>query len=91
MNLESFENMPSVSDIAMEMKENPQAFKAVLEKNPKLLDMIMSGGTGEVKYIRLSKDDQRRLAEAKENGIAEGVLIGLGVALLFAIVGDLFK
>ena len=82
---------PSFQEVVNETKENPKNLKELLEKHPELLNVLMSDSKGEVKYIRLAAEDQKRLEAAKKNGIPEGLIIGLAIALFFSVMGELKK
>lgn len=80
--------VPTVEQLATEIRQNPDALKNLVEKDPELINMIMRNAEKEIKYVKITEEDQRRLREAKTKGLAEGVLIGLGIALVFALLGD---
>lgn len=72
---------PTVQQVVSAAKDNPHELKQMLEKEPSTLDALMRDAIGEVKYIRVTEEDRKRLDDAKKKGIAEGLIIGLAVAL----------
>jgi len=85
-------SIPTIQDVVSEVKDNPDALRDLVGKNSDLLNIVMQmDAKNATKYVRLSEEDQKRLTKMKKNGIAEGVIIGLAVALFFAKIGELFK
>lgn len=81
-------NMPTLEQVLDDAKDNPSNLKSMIEKNPELLNFLIhsSSSKNDIKYVRFTDDDKRRLEEMRNKGIAEGVVIGLAVALFFALV-----
>jgi len=81
----------TTQELLTDVKSNPDHLKELVDKNPAMLNILMLDGKDRVKYVKLFEEDQKKLTEAKRRGVAEGVVIGLAVALFFALMGDIFK
>lgn len=69
------------------IEKDPNLLRRVLKENPALLDYIFSDAKIRRKYVRIPSDIEEGLKRAAhQTGVAEGVLIGLGAALLLAII-----
>lgn len=69
------------------IRENPEFLRKVIKENPALLDYIFSDAEIRRKYVKVPSDMEEQLKKtAHETGVAEGVLIGLGVALLLWVL-----
>ncbi len=69
------------------IEKNPDLLRRVLKENPALLDYIFSDAEIRRKYVKIPSDVEEGLKRAAhQTGVAEGVLIGLGAALLLAII-----
>lgn len=73
------------------VKRDPQFLKEIISKEPRILNMIMADTPSNTKYVKLAVHDQQRMDEMRKKGVAEGVVIGLAVALFFAVLGEVFK
>ena len=63
--------------------ENPDLLRKTIRENPALLDYIFSDATIRRKYVKVPAKLEEELKKTAHNsGVAEGVLIGLGIALL---------
>lgn len=70
-----------------QLLENPELLRNTINKNPALLEYIFSDAKIRRKYVKiLPKTEQELRQLARETGIAEGILLGLGVALLLLLI-----
>jgi len=70
-----------------EIEKNPELLRELLKQNPALLDYIFSDAEIKRKYVKVPADLEAKLKQTShQTGVAEGILIGLGLALLLAIV-----
>lgn len=73
--------------LLQEIEQNPELLRRTLKENPALLDYIFSDAEIRRKYVKVPAEIEDQLKRtAHQTGVAEGVLIGLGVALLLAII-----
>lgn len=72
------------------IERDSNLLNTILKENPALLDYIFSDAEIRRKYVKVPSDLEAKLTEASHRtGVAEGILIGLGLALLLAIIfGD---
>jgi len=69
------------------IKQDPDLLRKILKENPALLDYVFSDAEIRRKYVKVPSDLEAQLKKAShDSGVAEGILIGLGVALLLAII-----
>jgi len=66
-----------------QLVENPELLKNTIRQNPALLDYVFSDAEIRRKYVKILPQTEKELRQiAEQTGIAEGILLGLGVALL---------
>lgn len=69
------------------IQKDPGSLRKILNEDPALLDYIFSDAEIRRKYVRIPADLEAELKRAAhQTGVAEGILIGLGAALLLAII-----
>jgi len=70
-----------------EIEKDPELLRRLLKQNPALFDYVFSDAEIRRKYVKVPADMEDKLKKAShQSGVAEGILIGLGIALLLAIV-----
>jgi hypothetical protein len=75
--------IPDKEAIEKQLLNNPDILKDTIKKNPALLDYIFSDADIQRKYVKINPKLDRELKKiSNETGVAEGVFIGLGLALL---------
>jgi len=72
------------------IEKNPEVLRRLLKQNPALLDYLFSDAEIKRKYVKVPADLEAKLKKTShDTGVAEGILIGLGLVLLLAIIfGD---
>lgn len=69
------------------MEKDRELVRRLLKQNPALLDYIFSDAEIRRKYVKVPADLEAKLKKTShDTGVAEGILIGLGLALLLAII-----
>lgn len=77
----------SGAELKKKIMENRELLRKTIKENPALLDYIFSDAEVRRKYVKIPAEEEKKLKQAAhDSGIAEGVLIGLGIALLVAIL-----
>ena len=67
--------------------ENPETLITTLKKNPALLEYVFSDADIQRKYVKITPQVERKLKEYSDSsGIAEGLLLGAGIALLLYLL-----
>ena len=80
-------NLPQKSTIEKLLVNNQEALKQALRDNPALLEYVYSDAEIQRKYIKLTPEIESKLKKYSEkSGLAEGILLGLGAALLLYLV-----
>jgi len=75
------------SAIEKQLLENPEILKETIMNNPALLEYVFSDADIQRKYVKINpKVDEELKRISRQTGIAEGLLLGLGVALLLLLV-----
>ncbi len=63
--------------------EDPETLVETLKNNPALLDYVFSDAEIQRKYVKMTPDVEHKLKQYSDSsGVAEGVLLGAGLALL---------
>jgi len=71
---------------------NREDIRRVLQEDPALLDYLLGDIELKRKYVKMPDQVERDLAKrSRELGLAEGVLLGLGAALLLLLLAEIFK
>ena len=74
-------------ELLHEIEKDPELLRRTLKENPALLDYIFSDAEIRRKYVKVPAEIEKQLKKAAhQTGVAEGILIGLGVAFLLAII-----
>jgi len=77
----------SVEELKRKIMENPDLLRRTINENPALLDYVFSDAEIRRKYVKIHVQEEEELKRAAhDSGIAEGALIGLGIALLLWIL-----
>ena len=79
--------LPDKKVIEEQLLKNPEILRNTMKNNPALLDYIFSDAEIQRKYVKINpevEEDLKRIS--RETGIAEGLLLGLGVALLLWLI-----
>ena len=67
--------------------ENPDTLVTTMKKNPALLEYVFSDADIQRKYVKFTPQIESQLKEySRSSGIAEGLLLGAGVALLLYLL-----
>lgn len=75
------------SAIENQLLENPEILKETIMNNPALLEYVFSDADIQRKYVKINpKVDEELKRISRQTGIAEGILLGLGVALLLWLI-----
>jgi hypothetical protein len=70
-------------ELKRKIMEDPELLRKTIKENPALLDYIFSDAEIRRKYVKVPAEVEEQLKKTADNsGVAEGVLIGLGIALL---------
>ena len=81
------ENLINTKELENRLLEDPELLKTTINKNPALLDYIFSDAEIRRKYVKILPQTEEELKRlARDTGIAEGILLGLGVALLIWLI-----
>lgn len=79
--------LPEKNWIETQILENPDILRKTLNDNPALLNYIFSDAEIQRKYVKINpKADEGLKQLSNDTGLAEGLLLGLGIALLLAIL-----
>lgn len=85
----------TLQEVVSKSETNPKGFeqdiKELMEKSPAIFNFIFQDAKAGVKYVKIPEQMESKIQEAKKTGIAEGVIIGIGIVLFFAILGEIFK
>ena len=81
-------------ELIKKMKENPKEAIAELEKQPKILDILLASdeeaqkqAKEKVKYVNMTQSMQSQLAQkSKELRTSQGLLIGAGILLILSLL-----
>lgn len=77
----------SVEELKRKIMEDHELLKKTIKENPALLDYIFSDAEIRRKYVKIPAEEETKLRQAAHDaGLAEGALIGLGIALLLWIL-----
>jgi len=83
----SADDLLDKSTIERMLLDNPESLVKAIKKNPALLEYIYSDAEIQRKYVKLTPEVERKLKEYSDSsGIAEGLLLGLGVAFLLYLI-----
>jgi len=75
------------STIESAVLEDPETLITTLNKNPALLEYVFSDANIQRKYVKLTPHVEKKLKEySNSSGLAEGLLIGAGIALLVYLI-----
>ena len=75
------------STIESALLEDPDTLVTTLTKNPALLEYVFSDAEIQRKYVKLTPNVEKKLKDYSDSsGIAEGLLLGAGVALLLYLL-----
>ncbi len=75
------------STIERMLLDNPESLVEAVKKNPALLEYIYSDAEIQRKYVKLTPEVEQKLKDYSESsGLAEGLLLGLGVAFLLYLI-----
>ena len=81
------ETLVNTKELENRLLEDPELLKTTINKNPALLDYIFSDAEIRRKYVKILPQTEEELKRlARDTGIAEGILLGLGVALLIWLI-----
>jgi len=81
------EGMVDPKALERQLIENPDLLKNTIRRNPALLDYVFSNAEIRRKYVKILPQTEEELKQiAEQTGIAEGILLGLGVALLLWLI-----
>ena len=81
------EGMVDPKALEKQLVENPELLKNTIRQNPALLDYVFSDAEIRRKYVKILPQTEEELKQiAEQTGIAEGILLGLGVALLLWLI-----
>ena len=79
--------MLSVDELKRKITEDPDLLRRTVNENPALLDYVFSDAEIRRKYVKIHAKEEERLKKvAHDAGVAEGALIGLGIAILLWIL-----
>lgn len=80
----------SAPELKKKILENPDLLRKTIKENPALFNYVLSDAEIRRKYVKIPAEEEKKLKKvARASGIAEGVLIGLGIAVLVWILfGD---
>lgn len=83
-------SLPGAAELKNKILENRDLLRKTIKENPALLNYVLSDAEIRRKYVKIPAEEEEKLKQAaRTSGIAEGVLIGLGIALLLWILfGD---
>ncbi len=85
----SHQLLPSRPELRNKILANADEIKRVLKEDPALAEYVLSDTELKRKYVKLPDQMENQLAEqSRQLGLAEGVLLGLGVALLLALLAE---
>ena len=77
----------SATELKRQITENPNLLRKTIKENPKLLDYLYSDAEVRRKYVKIHAEEEEKLRQAAHDaGVAEGALIGLGIAVLLWIL-----
>lgn len=75
------------SAIEKQLLDDPEILKETIMNNPALLEYVFSDADIQRKYVKINpKVDEELKKISNQTGIAEGILIGLGIALLLWLI-----
>ena len=75
------------STIESALLENPETLITTFKENPALLEYVFSDADIQRKYVKLTPYVEKKLKEYSDSsGLAEGLLIGAGIALLLYLL-----
>jgi hypothetical protein len=81
------EGMVDPKALEKQLVENPELLRNTIIQNPALLDYVFSDAEIRRKYVKILPQTEEELKQiAEQTGIAEGILLGLGVALLLWLI-----
>jgi predicted Holliday junction resolvase-like endonuclease len=84
--------LPNRSALRQQILSSPDEIRRVLKEDPALAEYVLNDIDLKRKYVKMdNKLEQQLEAQSKELGLAEGVLLGLGVALLIALLAEAFN
>jgi len=79
----SMDSLMDPKELKRKIMEDPELLRKTIKENPALLDYIFSDAEIRRKYVKVPAEVEEQLKKTADNsGVAEGVLIGLGIALL---------
>ncbi len=84
--------LPNRSALRQQILSSPDEIKRVLREDPALAQYVLNDVELKRKYVKLPNQIEQDLElRSKQLGLAEGVLLGLGVALLIALLAEAFN
>ncbi len=79
-------------ELRQQLMGNRDEIQRVLRQDPALAEYILSDVELKRKYVKLPDQVEGQLAKASHDlGVAEGVLLGLGAALLILLLAEALK
>ncbi len=84
--------LPNRPALRQQILSNPEEIKRILKEDPALAEYVLNDIDLKRKYVKLPNQLEQDLeSRSKQLGLAEGVLLGLGVALLIALLAEAFN
>jgi predicted Holliday junction resolvase-like endonuclease len=84
--------LPNRPALRQQILSSPDEIRRVLKEDPALAEYVLNDIELKRKYVKMdNKLEQQLEAQSKQLGLAEGVLLGLGVALLIALLAEAFN
>lgn len=79
-------------ELRRKLVTNREDIRRVLQEDPALVDYLLGDIELKRKYVKMPDQVEKDLAKrSRELGLAEGVLLGLGAALLLLLLAEIFK
>ncbi len=84
--------IPRRDDLRQQLMSNRDEIQRVLRQDPAFAEYVLSDVELKRKYVKLPDQMEGQLAKASHDlGLAEGVLLGLGAALLIILLAEAMK
>jgi predicted Holliday junction resolvase-like endonuclease len=84
--------LPNRPALRQQILSSPDEIRRVLKEDPALAEYVLNDIDLKRKYVKMDdKLEQQLEVQSKQLGLAEGVLLGLGVALLIALLAEAFN
>jgi len=76
-------------ELIQRIKQNPEELAKIAREDPALLDYLLADANLKQKWCKLRPDMENGLRQvSQQTGLAEGILIGLGIALLIWLLSE---